>query len=181
MTWDLTGEQTGIWGTRRWHKTGEAAAASALYYYDGYDVGGDEFGGNPGSMVDGSISTSAVAAFGSETQKNTSLALSSGTETGTITKVEVRAHGSMAGTPTGLDLRPLFGGSNNGDLHDLKPSWGAPLQWSSWFDITSDTNAPGTWSWADIAAMDMLIIFLRNAGDAFNDRCSCEKMEVRIS
>ena len=74
-----------------------------------------------------------------------------GTNLGTISKVELRAYTYNEYYPLIVDyLRPVFSGGD-GDNHDI----GSVLDdWSSYFDITSDTNAPSPWSWSDVQNLD---------------------------
>jgi len=97
-----------------------------------------------------------------------------GTDLGIISKVELRAFGhgqcmtnhpgnscvdwAYSGNSNGdnkvnVNLRPVFNGDTDantvGDL-DLsqRPSY------TSWFDITDDSNAPSPWTWSDIVNLD---------------------------
>lgn len=72
-----------------------------------------------------------------------------------ITKVEIRVHSTAMNScgPLTAYIRPIFSGGD-GDSHSWIPvNWTTeytPPEWSEWFDVTSDTNAPGTWTWTDI-------------------------------
>lgn len=132
-------------------------------------------------MVDGSTGTTA-SFFGAtnDTQLcNTNTC--PGTDLGTITKVEIRAYGQEAQTGNvSLYLQPVFSGGN-GDTHDLLPdfSFGSNV-WSQWFDITSDTNAPGTWSWSDVQNLDMTVYGEQNeSGPGSVQRIG--KIDIRVT
>jgi len=80
-----------------------------------------------------------------------------GTNLGDITKVEIRAYAACGENITAdrqdLRLTPKFDGSN-GDAHEQGDTAFNPA-WLGYFDITSDTNAPVTWDWDDVVALDM--------------------------
>lgn len=73
----------------------------------------------------------------------------------TVTKVEIRAYStSMNSCGTLIAyLRPVFT-AGDGDTHSWIPPgytlYYAPPQWSAWFNITNDTNAPSTWTWEEV-------------------------------
>jgi hypothetical protein len=92
-----------------------------------------------------------------------------GTNLGTITKVEWRLKAQSYGTIEGY---PAY--NNNSALGDKEQvaSFGGGIWWSDeyagtgWYDITDDTNAPGSgnWTWTDIQNLD--IRFYSNSGGA---------------
>jgi hypothetical protein len=98
-------------------------------------------------------------------------------ESGTITKVEIHAFGYRSGGGLGdyIILRPVFGGSDDGDNHNFNP--GGSIGWSSWFDITEDTNAPDTWTWDDIENLDCDV----ESALATEQTLYCSKVEVRAT
>ena len=49
---------------------------------------------------------------------------------------------------------PVFNGSTDGDVHN-PGALSSSATWTDWIDITSDTNAPGTWTWADVTNLDL--------------------------
>jgi len=49
--------------------------------------------------------------------------------------------------------------------------------WTPWFDITSDTNAPASWTWTDVQNLDIKV---RGVDPASHDT-SCYKIEVRVT
>ncbi len=71
---------------------------------------------------------------------------------GTITKVELRVYGNHNGSQYDIILRPVYGGSSDGNDHRFNTVW-CPT-YSPWFDITEDNNAPETWTWTDVVNLD---------------------------
>jgi len=128
--------------------------ATVTYYFNAYDSGGEEFETTPANMVDGSVTTDAQTSVNADVQLvdgNTC----DGTDLGTITKVELRCYGTRVHASNNVDLRPVFSGSSDGDTHDA----GLFTEgWTSYVDITSDTNAPGTWAWSDVQNLDCDVI-----------------------
>ncbi len=128
-------------------------ADTVTYYFDAYDVGAEEWAILPGKMVDGDTAEAATTndADVVDTQLLTGNT-SDGTDLGTITKIEIRAWVSVhSALSPGVYLRPVFGGGD-GDNHAVPDTLGAYIPW---VDITSDTNAPGSWSWANVDDLDM--------------------------
>ncbi len=128
-------------------------ASENTYYFNGY-INSEEWRWetNPGNMTDGNTGT-----FASTTDSNDVQWLNSntcdGTETGTITKVEIRVFGYWSGADRDIILQPVFGGSLDGDEH----SFDAPKDegvWSSWFNITDDTNSHSYWTWRHVEDLD---------------------------
>ena len=151
------------------------------FYFNAYDAG-TAWASNPANMVDGSTASAAVS---QGFQEPNTIQLCNGNNSsdqgGSITKVEIRAYAGRGGTPTSFDLIPVFGGASDGDNHDLKSSTSNSVGWSDYFDITNDTNAPGSWSWADVAALDCVIDFQRNAGDGPGDNVGCGQIDIRVT
>ena len=48
----------------------------------------------------------------------------------------------------------------------------------SWIDITSDTNAPGTWTWTDVSNLDLDVTAILPTG---NGKLRVYKVEVRVT
>jgi hypothetical protein len=155
-----------------WHD-----ASEAVYYFNGYDsVGVDRWETNPGNMVDGNSSTYASTTIDGDIQLcNTNTCNGSD---GTISKVELRCYGYYSGDQRDTILRPVFSGISDGDNHNFvtPPAVG---EWSQWFDITSDTNAPSTWIWNDVSDLDCDV----EAGSMgmFPFTLYCSKVEVRVT
>lgn len=122
------------------------------YYFDDYDSGGEEWAFSPENMVDGNYMTSAYTSSDGDIELLNS-SNCTGIDLGTIEKVELRVYAmSILGTTHEIILRPVFSGTNDGDNHTV--NIGRILAWTSWQDITADTNAPVTWSWSNITNLD---------------------------
>lgn len=103
----------------------------------------------------------------------------------TVTKVEIRAHSTSmnsCGTLTAY-LRPVFI-AGDGDTHSWIPPaytlYYVPPEWSEWFDITSDTNAPGTWDWNDINNLGADHWMVKTACTDL-DHLDTTRIEVRVT
>lgn len=123
--------------------------ATVTYYFNAYSSATLS---SPGNLIDGALST-----YASSSSNGANEVLSGntcpGTNLGTISKVEVRGYGYKTGNQTVVfRLVPKFSGSN-GDNHDHYLS--ASAAWSSYFDITNDSNAPSSWTWSDIENLDL--------------------------
>jgi hypothetical protein len=108
-------------------------------YEDGWET-------NPGYMCDGNEYT-----FASTTDRCDFQYLTTGMsfeDEGEISKVELRVKANWSGAEADIVIQPVFGGSANGDLHPFDCTNSA--SWSSWFNITNDTNAHSFWTWNDI-------------------------------
>jgi hypothetical protein len=149
------------------------------YYFDGY---GAEQWNNPDAMVDGSTASHAWSAADGNTQLLNSNTCP-GTDLGTITKVELRVYGAVSGTDPDDDdliLRPVFGGSSDGDDHqiDIYGGGSGNKDWSAWIDITTDTNAPGTWDWDDVVNLDCDVVQVQIGA---LDNAFAGMIEIRVS
>jgi hypothetical protein len=148
-----------------WHD-----ASEVVYYFDSYD-NGVAWSSSPGNMVDGSTSNYAST----QTDFDVELCDSntcSGSNLGTISKVEIRCYGKRSGSgiPTPrIVLRPLI------DEHNFYP--GTSGDWSSWFDITNDPSAPSPWTWNDVDNLNCEVI-ARVTGSY---TVFCSKVEVRVT
>ena len=128
------------------------------FYFDDYDTVTEKWEDDPAYMVDNNTGTLAATFINSRVQLCDSNTCTE-TSAAEITKVEIRAF-SVAGNFT-VDvrarLRPVFLGGD-GDVHEWLPPSGTSAEdpdWSNWFDITDDTNAPDTWAWSDVTALDV--------------------------
>ena len=110
-----------------------------------------------------------------------------GTDLGAINKVEIRAHASadLADEDDDIILRPVFGGTQDGDNHQVdiiayagNPPASPQYDWSAWIDITNDTNAPSTWTWSDVQNLDADVV-QKQVGAL--DAVYATKVEVRVS
>ena len=159
------------------------------YYFDSWtDAPSNSNWANQDNMVDGDIDTDANAshfiavAFDIILDSNTC----PGDDLGTITKVEIRAHGNEA-SQSGIFswyIDPIFvaGGGNGGNLDAENLS----NEWSQWFDITSAYNAPGTpedpgaWEWSDVVALQIENRLTYSGSGPLNN-CLTSKVEVRVT
>jgi hypothetical protein len=78
--------------------------------------------------------------------------LTTGQYPGTITKVEIRTKGYYTGGQQGyINLTPIFI-LGRGNTSTFTPPQNNG-NWSQWYDITNDPNAPSTWRLADIETL----------------------------
>lgn len=145
--------------------------SEVVYYCNSYSLA--TFA-NPSNEIDGSLSTFATATANNQSIQHDANTCP-GINLGTITKVEFRVYAKRnSGTTDFLRMLSRFS-ETNGDSRD----WTLPgsASWSSYYDITTDTNAPTTWSWSDVVACDIWLQFKRtSAGD-----CDAYKTEIRIT
>lgn len=146
--------------------------ADVTYYFNSDDDGSDWT--DPANMNDGSILT-----YGYTSSNNFSHihddSTAPGTDLGTITKVECRQYLSGDGNDyTRNSMLFVAGGSS--DFHDVV----APVSpgWSSYFEITTDNNAPSPWTWGDVDALEMNIT-KQNSGKGNETRVY--KTEIRVT
>jgi len=148
--------------------------AVVTYYFNAYDVGEAWFY-NPENMVDGSIETGDYAHSNGvgDIQLLTGNTCP-GENLGKITKIELRAFGWV--NIYGFDkvyLKPLFSGGD-GSAHDVGSFYNT---WSAYVDITSDPNAPGSWDWANVVALDCEV----KDYEGTNNYPGVHKVEIRIT
>ena len=154
------------------------SSTTGTYYFNGYDSGVEEWSTNPSYMSDNNTANYASTSTDNQIHlldSNTN----GGSDLGTITKVEMRAYSYQDTGSTGtIDLRPVFSGGD-GDNHNFTPANGSgSAGWSSYFDITSDTNAPSTWTWSDIQSLDNDVEW--NSGGAGNTGY-VSKVEIQVT
>lgn len=143
--------------------------AEVTYYFNSKS---SDWENNPGNMIDGDIDTDASSTILDQIQTlngNTC----AGTDLGTITKVEIRAHGWISGGAGQVRGTPVFGGVDDGDEHNFDFFAEA---WSSYVDITSDTNAPDWSVWTQIQNLDCDVKALPAGGTPF-----VSKVEIRVT
>lgn len=167
---------------------------SERYYFDSFDTDGLRLAWEtvPANMVDGLSTTPALTYINNRIQwLDTNTAVLQMDDKKPIIKVEIRAYSGTA-IPAALCgplfqyLRPVFI-AGQGDTHSFNPTYPAPgssgdsvPNWSQWFNITTDTNAPATWTWADVIALDMDTWMVRTiCGDP--NGCYCFKVEIRVT
>ncbi len=140
------------------------------YYFNEYDIGGEEWDTNPENMVDGEILSEASA-----TETTIQLLTSNtcpGTNFGFISKVELRLHGTYAPVFGTLLTRPIFtagDGDNNGVPEFI-------ATWSEYIDITTNSNAPPSWTWEDVKNLKCDIDYTFGLFQA-----ACGKVEIRVT
>jgi hypothetical protein len=137
----------------------EAVNLTEEYYFNAYDAGAT-WATNPANMVDGTDASYASTVVNNDVQLlNTNNA--TGTDLGEILSVEIRAFGYYSANDQ-VTLTPIFtGGTGDGHIGAVPATTGA---WGVWFDITTDTNAPGTWTWADIVNLDTNVQYVKSGG-----------------
>jgi len=125
-----------------------------IYYFNSYSPF-EAWQTNPGYMVDGNVWRYASTTIHGDVER--CLSNNCTAEQGTITTVEIRANAFYERNWVYLVLRPVFGGTTDGDDYIFIPQQGGPPgSWSQWFDITNDTNGPGAgrWTWNDVVDLD---------------------------
>ncbi len=144
--------------------------ATVTYNFNAYSSAGAAWL-NPNNAIDGSVATYANVDLGVAGTIYLSANNCPGTHLGRITAVEVRvyAYGYETGLPDAciLKLQPEFGGTLLGTLATVFNLTNATYgpQWSSYIDITNDTNHP-VWGvdWNDIKNLDLNVYGERGAG-----------------
>ncbi len=96
-----------------------------------------------------------------------------GEPVGSILTVELRAYGYDEEMEGILYLRPVFDGSDEGSDHTFGTT--STAQWSEYFDITKDTNAPSSWSWSDVENLDCTVESIDGT------IWYCSRVEVRVT
>ena len=155
---------------------------SYTWYFDEYDQN-ESWTNNPGYMVDGNIYNFSSTSTAGDVQLLTGSTYESTHENGTIIKVEIRAFGYYTGRQQpAIVLRPVFNGSTDGDDHNFYPPFGLfNADWSAWFDITTDTNAPNPWIWNDIENLDCDVEAKPNPSGPDEWTLYCSKVEIRVT
>ena len=147
--------------------------AEATYYFNSYSAFGMIQGDTEDNIVDGDTGTYALCGgAGTATLDGNTC---DGTDLGTITKVELRGYAYGDGDDK-LDLIPEFDGTDTGDSHqETMPTVAA---WLAYCDITSDTNAPVSWSWANVQNLDCEV---ENVAVAKGNWAYIAKIEIRVT
>jgi len=151
--------------------------AEQVTYYFNSKSSGEEWASNPSKMVDGNT------AFYASTTSNGDVELCngndcSGTDIGTISKVELRVYSYNSGDHRDTILRPVFGGSTDG--MEYRYMTGPSGMWSQWFDITNDPNAPQSWTWSEVDNLDCDVI-AENEPLRPPFTLYCSKVELRVT
>jgi hypothetical protein len=153
--------------TLYWHD-----ASQTTYYFNSYDKT-EQWANSPGDMTDGSIETHAYASSGDIQLLDDNTYEEN---TGNILKVELRTRGYCYGGQRDITLRPVFNGSTDGSNYTFEPS--STGSWSSWYDITTDANAPSNWTWTDISNLECDVE--AESGYMFGTSY-CAKVELRVT
>lgn len=146
--------------------------AIVTYYFDGYAAGVEEWNKNPANMADGDIETFAEEDGSVTVTQSLDGNSCDGTDLGSITAVEIRAYckGDIVGYR--ITLTPDFILTGDGDSHEI--TMDTSPDWSEWFDITNDTNAP-VWDWSEVG--DNLHCDVMNVETG----CFCAKVEIKVT
>jgi len=155
-------------------------AEQVTYYFDGYDNApmGEAWSTNPSYMIDGNASNYASTTTDGDVELCDSNNCS-GTDLGTISKVELRVSSYCPSGQRDTILRPVFGGTLDGVEYRYETSITADT-WSQWYDITYDPFAPQSWTWTEIDILDCDVIAENiPMGPPFTLKCS--KIEIRVT
>ena len=149
-----------------------------IFYFNSYGSGNFN---QPQRMVDNDDNTfGSGGSYLSETQilnGNTC----DGTNLGTITKVEMRVLEYSDSSYLGyFQMRPLFDGSNYGSYIDILQKF-QPKHWTSWYDITNDTNAPGSWTWTDVQNLDVRFYSAPSEYWPYPNLASVYTVQIRVT
>jgi hypothetical protein len=150
-------------------------ASENTYYFDRHNTE-VEWATNAGNMVDSDPDTYASTTEDGDTQllnNNTC----TGSESGTITGVFIRAKAYYTGAAREVVLQPVFPGGD-GDNHSFYPPLGLPnADWSEWFNITDDTNSHSYWTWRDV---DNLVVKVKVGLGMTGYTLYVSKVEIKV-
>ena len=139
---------------------------TATYYFNAYDVDGEEWPTTPANFVDGSLDTKAEVEVATIVQLLTGNTCD-GTDLGAIASVNLRLWAAESTNTRYVLLRPVFGGSSDGDDHTVTVNYQPPAHQFPDVDITTDTNAPGSWAWTDVQNLDCDAVSAGNNGTIY--------------
>jgi len=149
------------------------------FYFNSYNTS-EAWETNPGNMADGDFNTTYSRTSINHDVEHLNETTCQGTDFGDITKVELRTkffgdHVAAAEhVLSRIHVRPVFSGGD-GDNHTYTTTYNG---WTEWFDITSDTNAPGTWSWSNITNLDCDVEFQKFYSE---HRMFCYGVQIRAT
>jgi len=156
-----------------WHD-----ASEIRYYFNSYDEE-EAWATSPGNMVDSSTSNYASTTVNPDVELcdgNTC----SGSNLGSISKVELRVYGYYSQSQRDIILQPVFDGENDGGNYTFKTENEAG--WSQWFDITNDAGrkAESQWTWNEVKNLDCDV---KANYSIFSPEFTlyCSKVEVRVT
>lgn len=163
-----------------------------IFYFNSYDVS-EKWEDYPARMVDGLMYEEGFGYSVAATSISNNIQRCDGNSSPTdrstiITKIEIRVYSNIqnsCGTLTAY-IRPNFT-AGDGDTHSwIPPAWQIgndnfiPPEWSIWFDITNDTNAPVTWTWNDVNNLNVDHWMIRTiCGNP--DRCYTGRIGIRVT
>ena len=149
------------------------ASGTIIYYFNAYEVG-KNWTTSPANMIDNDPMTYASTTTNTQEQNQNGNTYS-GTNWGTILSVEIRDYGyrAIAGGSATVKLVPYFTAGAGSTYAETS---GTPA-WSSWFNITSDTNAPSPWTWSDVTNLDCLVTANIPGGNTLY----CGIVEIRVN
>ena len=154
-----------------------AVAATTNYCFSKYDLM-NAWETNPQYMVDGDENTSASTKINGDVQVVYD-PVTNGPGPGTITKVEFRARGNFSGDCYAwIILCPIF---RLGDGDDRNWTLNTTPEWSQWYDITDDTNAPDPWTVNDIANLKIRLTAGMPICPGRVITIYCSKVELRVT
>ncbi len=139
-----------------------------------FNTRGDAVWTDPDNIVDSNLETFGYTNVNGQAQLlngNTC----PGTDLGTIVKVELRLYGKGDGNDR-IDITPVFS-AGDGNIHQTIPVV-SPGGWSSYIDITSDTNHPDWSLWSHIQDLDCKLAFAKVAK---GNTVYCAKVEIRVT
>ena len=74
-------------------------------------------------------------------------------------------------------MTPYFNGSTAGSAYGPSAQQWDTAAWTSYYNITSDANGPGTWSWSDVANLDMRVTTVRPS----SGQARVFRVEIRVT
>jgi hypothetical protein len=151
-------------------------SSEVKYYFNSY-YNLEAWATNPGNMVDGNASNSASTTVNDDVELCNGNNCS-GTDLGTISKVELRVAAYYTGSQRDTILRPSFPTTGDGGNYPYQTPTGIGPSWSPWFDITNDPAVPGNWDWNDVQIMDC-DVQVGPGMTAFTLYCS--QVEIRVT
>jgi len=122
------------------------------YYFNSYDP--NEVWSDYELLADGDENTYAYAHTGTGKVELLNGNTCNETYPGEIIKVELRVkqYKVLNNYEAQITLRPVFGGITDGDNHTCEASNNS--EFTEWYDITYDNNAPSSWTWNDVINLD---------------------------
>lgn len=156
--------------------TARSEEVFCVWEFVSYDTG-QAWETNPQYMVDGNQSTYTSTTIDEDVELLDENDYDEGYSYN-ITKVELRAKGYYTGNFSYIILRPVFGGTDDGDDHRFLPKKDlVNASWSEWFDITDDPNAGPVWNWDEVTDLDC-DVEAESPHESFTVYCSM--VEIRV-